>query len=62
MAAPSRAGGRPPFTTVDLDPERLGTTAARCLFDALDGRRPSGVIRQPCRRVVRESTSAIRRA
>ncbi|MER5267309.1 LacI family DNA-binding transcriptional regulator [Actinosynnema sp. NPDC002837] len=50
---------RPPLTTVDLDLERLGTTAARYLFDALDGRRPSGVIRQPCRLVVRESTSAI---
>ncbi|HUQ59355.1 LacI family DNA-binding transcriptional regulator [Lentzea sp.] len=49
---------RPPLTTVDLDLERLGTTAARHLLDALDGRRPSGVIRQSCRLVVRESTSA----
>ena len=53
---------RPPLTTVDLDLERLGTTAARYLFDALDGRRPSGVGRQPCRLVVRESTSAVGRA
>ncbi|MCE6996047.1 LacI family transcriptional regulator [Saccharothrix sp. S26] len=50
---------RPPLTTVDLDLERLGTTAARYLFEALDGRRPSGVIRQPCRLVVRESTTAL---
>lgn len=48
---------RPPLTTVDLDLERLGATAARLLFDALDGSRPSGVVRHPCRLVVRESAA-----
>ncbi|WP_460398490.1 LacI family DNA-binding transcriptional regulator [Actinophytocola sediminis] len=47
---------RPPLTTVDVNLERLGTTAVEYLFSALDGRRHSGVIRQPCRLVVREST------
>jgi LacI family transcriptional regulator len=35
----------------------LGTTAVRHLFAALDGERVSGVIRQPGRLVVRESTA-----
>lgn len=48
---------RPPLTTVDVDLQRLGTAAVEHLFNALDGRRHSGVIRQPCRLVVRESTS-----
>jgi LacI family transcriptional regulator len=48
---------RPPLTTVDLNLERLGTTAVEHLFNALDGRPHSGVIRQPCRLVVRSSTS-----
>ncbi|MEV0398261.1 LacI family DNA-binding transcriptional regulator [Polymorphospora rubra] len=47
---------RPPLTTVDLNLQHLGATAVTHLFAALDGRRPSGVIRQPCRLVVREST------
>ncbi|SDJ42669.1 transcriptional regulator, LacI family [Lentzea albidocapillata subsp. violacea] len=48
---------RPPLTTVDLNLEQLGTTAATHLFAALDGQTRSGVIRQPCRLVVRESTA-----
>ena len=48
---------RPPLTTVDLNLEQLGTTAVRHLFAALDGDRHSGVIRQPGRLVVRESTA-----
>jgi LacI family transcriptional regulator len=47
---------RPPLTTVDLNLEQLGATAVRHLFAALDGDRVSGVIRQPGRLVVREST------
>ncbi|MBV1853197.1 LacI family DNA-binding transcriptional regulator [Catellatospora tritici] len=47
---------RPPLTTVDLNLEQLGATAVMHLFAALDGTASSGVIRQPCRLVVREST------
>jgi LacI family transcriptional regulator len=47
---------RPPLTTVDLDLERLGATAVAHLLAALDGDRRGGVIRQPGRLVVREST------
>jgi LacI family transcriptional regulator len=48
---------RPPLTTVDLNLEQLGTTAVQHLFAALDGNQTSGVIRQPGRLVVRESTA-----
>jgi len=48
---------RPPLTTVDLNLEQLGATAAMHLFAALDGVKATGVLRQPCRLVVRESTS-----
>jgi LacI family transcriptional regulator len=47
---------RPPLTTVDLNLQQLGATAVAHLFAALAGRRGSGVIRQPGRLVVREST------
>ncbi|WP_203907213.1 LacI family DNA-binding transcriptional regulator [Rhizocola hellebori] len=50
---------RPPLTTVDLDLQRLGSTAVTHLFAALDGSPASGVIRQPCRLVVRESTGLL---
>lgn len=50
---------RPPLTTVDLNLEQLGTTAVTHLFAALDGQPRSGVIRQPCRLVVRESTAPL---
>jgi LacI family transcriptional regulator len=52
---------RPPLTTVDLDLERLGATAVTHLFAALDGRPTTGVLRQPCRLVVRESTGPVNR-
>jgi len=48
---------RPPLTTVDVNLEQLGATAVAHLFAALDGDQRSGVIRQPCRLVVRDSTS-----
>jgi LacI family transcriptional regulator len=47
---------RPPLTTVDLNLEQLGATAVEYLFAAIDGRAASGVIRQPCRLVVRDSS------
>ncbi|HEV2783810.1 MAG TPA: LacI family DNA-binding transcriptional regulator [Actinophytocola sp.] len=47
---------RPPLTTVDLNLQQLGATAVEYLFAALDGAQQSGVLRQPCRLVVREST------
>jgi LacI family transcriptional regulator len=49
------ADSRPALTTVDLDLQRLGATAATQLLEALDGRAVSGVIRLPGRLVVRES-------
>ncbi|QOC92824.1 LacI family DNA-binding transcriptional regulator [Micromonospora craniellae] len=47
---------RPPLTTVDLNLEKLGATAVKHLYAALDGNPGSGVIRQPGRLIVREST------
>jgi LacI family transcriptional regulator len=47
---------QPPLTTVDLNLQQLGETAVKHLFAALDGQPSSGVIRQPCRLVVRDST------
>ncbi|HEX7301879.1 LacI family DNA-binding transcriptional regulator [Lentzea sp.] len=47
----------PPLTTVDLNLEQLGTSAVAHLFSALAGAPASGVVRQPCRLVVRESTA-----
>ncbi|TDV38706.1 LacI family transcriptional regulator [Actinophytocola oryzae] len=47
---------RPPLTTVDVNLERLGASAVEYLFAALDGVRHSGVVRQACRLVVRDSS------
>jgi LacI family transcriptional regulator len=47
---------QPPLTTVDLNLQQLGETAVHHLFAALDGQPASGVIRQPCRLVIRDST------
>ena len=47
---------QPPLTTVDLNLQQLGETAVRHLFAALDGQPSAGVVRQPCRLVVRDST------
>jgi LacI family transcriptional regulator len=55
------ADSRPPLTTVDLNLEQLGATAVENLLAALDGHRCAGVIRQPCRLVVRESTGPLPR-
>lgn len=48
---------KPPLTTIDLNLQQLGTTAVTRLFAALGGAPTSGVVRQPCRLVVRESTA-----
>lgn len=48
---------RPPLTTIDLNLQQLGTTAVAQLFAALGGAPASGVVRQPCRLVMRESTA-----
>ncbi|RLP85682.1 MULTISPECIES: LacI family DNA-binding transcriptional regulator [unclassified Micromonospora] len=50
---------RPPLTTVDLNLEQLGAAAVNHLFAAMDGNAGSGVIRQPGRLVVRESTGPV---
>ncbi|KUL29160.1 LacI family DNA-binding transcriptional regulator [Actinoplanes awajinensis] len=47
---------RPPLTTVDLNLEELGATAVRHLFAAIEGHPSRGVLREPCRLVVRDST------
>jgi LacI family transcriptional regulator len=47
---------RPPLTTVDLNLQQLGATAVQHLFAALDGQLQKGIIREPVRLVVREST------
>ncbi|MEV0595341.1 LacI family DNA-binding transcriptional regulator [Nonomuraea cavernae] len=48
---------RPALTTVDMNLERLGRTAAQHLFAAIDGRATPGVHRMPCRLVIRDSTA-----
>jgi LacI family transcriptional regulator len=48
---------RPPLSTVDLDLERLGATAAHHQIAALEGERRTGVVRHPGRLIVRDSTA-----
>ncbi|WP_394618836.1 LacI family DNA-binding transcriptional regulator [Lentzea sp. JNUCC 0626] len=48
---------RPPLTTIDLNLQRLGASAVAHLFAALGGTPERGVVQQPCRLVVRESTA-----
>ena len=49
---------QPPLTSVDMRLQQLGATAARELFNAIEGRRQPGVFKQACSLVVRESTAA----
>ncbi|MGI8332702.1 LacI family DNA-binding transcriptional regulator [Actinomadura scrupuli] len=49
---------RPPLTTIDMNLELLGRTAAQHLFAAIDGRATRGVHRMPCRLTIRDSTMA----
>jgi len=51
------AGSRPRLTSVDMNLEALGRTAAERLFAAIDGSLASGVERFPCRIVPGESTA-----
>jgi LacI family transcriptional regulator len=48
---------RPPLTSIDINLEELGRTAARALFAALEGSPRAGVEALPCRLVLRGSTA-----
>jgi len=50
---------RPPLTSIDMNLEELGRTAARALFAALEGAPRSGVEALPCRIVLRGSTTPL---
>ncbi len=50
------AASRPPITSVDMNLAELGKLAAQSVLAAMDGQREQGVVRLPCRLVVREST------
>jgi LacI family transcriptional regulator len=50
------SGSRPQLTSVDMDLENLGRTAAERLFAAMGGSSHSGTESLPCRLVVRGST------
>lgn len=50
------ANARPPLTSIDMNLQVLGRTAAQALFAALDGVPRSGTEAQPCRLVIRNST------
>jgi LacI family transcriptional regulator len=50
------SGSRPQLTSVDMDLENLGRTAAERLFAAMGGNTHSGTESLPCRLVVRGST------
>ncbi|HEY8473211.1 MAG TPA: substrate-binding domain-containing protein, partial [Natronosporangium sp.] len=50
---------RPPLTSIDMNLEELGRTAARRLFAALEGDVRSGVEALPCRIVLRGSTTPL---
>jgi LacI family transcriptional regulator len=56
------AATRPPLTTVDMNLEGLGRAAAGHLLALIGGMRASGIVRLPCRLVIRSSTgvSALR--
>ncbi|NUP01085.1 MAG: LacI family DNA-binding transcriptional regulator [Nonomuraea sp.] len=49
---------RPALTTVDMNLEALGRTAAQHLFAAIDGKATPGVHRMPCHLVIRDSTAS----
>jgi LacI family transcriptional regulator len=50
---------RPPLTSIDIQLEELGRTAARALFAALEGSPRAGVEALPCRIVLRGSTAPL---
>lgn len=50
------AGGtRPPLTTVDMNLRDLGRSAGLRLLSMIDGKKEAGIIRLPCRLVIRDS-------
>jgi LacI family transcriptional regulator len=49
-------GARPHLTSVDMNLEQLGRTAARRLFEAIEGDAATGVELLPCRVVPRQTT------
>lgn len=49
---------RPALTTVDMNLELLGRTAAQHLFAAIGGKATPGVHRMPCHLVIRDSTAS----
>lgn len=49
-------GSRPQLTSVDMNFEELGRRAAQSIFDAIDGKRESGIHTHPCRLIVRGSS------
>ena len=53
------AEARPPLTSVDMNLEEIGRSAARALFSALEGSPRSGLEAQPCRLVLRSSTAPL---
>jgi LacI family transcriptional regulator len=50
-------GSQPPLTSLDMDLEGLGRTAADLLLAAINGEPAPGVHARPCHLVVRESTA-----
>ena len=52
------AATRPPLTTVDMNLHELGRQAGLRLLALIDGRSEAGVVRLPCRLVVRQSCGA----
>ncbi|THV36990.1 LacI family DNA-binding transcriptional regulator [Glycomyces buryatensis] len=52
-------GSRPGLTSVDMNLEELGRTAARAMFDAIDNEHARGVQTTQCRVVIRGSTAPV---
>jgi LacI family transcriptional regulator len=52
------AATRPPLTTVDMELHELGRLAGARLLAMIDGAKDAGVVRTPCRLVVRASCGA----
>lgn len=52
------AGARPPLTTIDMNLHEVGRHAGTRLLAMIDGERQAGLVRLPCRLVVRDSCGA----
>jgi LacI family transcriptional regulator len=53
---PIACATRPPLTTVDMNLQALGNYVGQSLLDLLAGKLLAGVVRLPCRLVIRESS------